>query len=198
MQMTDDYGNFMGETMLPEVDGALSFHKGRYEFALTKISGGKVLDMGCGIGYGSVVLLGKCSEYVGFDYHPSRKLRADAEFSNPKSTFITHSANEPFPFEDNSFDNAVCFEAIEHIEKDYFAISEIYRVLKSGGVFVASTPMKRGEKGRYHIREYTVEEFKALISSKFSKVDYYGQPYSSDFKLDDFKQIYILCVAVKE
>lgn len=199
MNMMDAYGNFMGETMLPEVDAAFSFHQGRYSFAVGKISGGRVLDVGCGIGYGSVVLLEKCSEYVGFDYHPSRKLRADAEFSNPKSTFLTIDANYGFPFEDNSFDNVVCFEAIEHFINDKFVISEIYRVLKPGGKFVCSTPMNKGQnKGHYHIKEYTVEQFKALISGSFAIVEYYGQPYGNEFKLDDFKEIYILCVATKE
>jgi len=198
--MADEFGNSRGETLVPGVEGVdcVELHKARYEWALETISGGRVLDVGCGVGYGSKILLELCSGYVGFDYHPSRKLRADADYADNRATFLTHSACDPFPFEDESFDNAVCFEAIEHVDKDYDALAEIHRVLKPGGHFVCSTPINKGQpKGHYHIREYTVEQFQILIGSQFSEVKYFGQPYSAHFLKEAFKHIYICCIATK-
>src|SRR5262249_45743128 len=48
----------------------------------------------------------------------------------------------PFPFVDNALDAVFCEHTIEHIEKAEAArmIGEVFRVLKSGGVFRIVTP----------------------------------------------------------
>lgn len=46
----------------------------------------------------------------------------------------------PLPYADGSFDLVTCTEVIEHLEHFRFAIREITRVLRPGGVFVVSTP----------------------------------------------------------
>lgn len=197
----DEYGNNIGETLLPECESltTMDIHNGRYRWAAQHIEGGRVLDVGCGIGYGSVALLEKCEEYVGFDCHPGRKKRADVEYAGEHATFITHSANDPFPMPDDSFDAVVCFEAIEHIKKDYHAMAEIARVLKPGRKFFCSTPINYGQtKGHYHIREYSISAFKKLIESQFAEVEYFGQPYADAFVLNKMDEIYICCIAVKE
>lgn len=197
IKVTDKFGNHMGETLLPELDSAVDVHVARYRWALDS-SSGRILDVGCGIGYGSPILLRRCLEYVGFDYHPARRLRAEADYADDRATFLTHDANDPFPFEDESFHIAVCFEAIEHIASDRFAIGEIWRVLEPGGKFFCSTPVNRGQnKGHYHIREYTVEEFKNLIGSHFDDVQYFGQPHSINIGEILVKHTYICCKASK-
>lgn len=47
---------------------------------------------------------------------------------------------EPLPYEDSTFDVVTCAEVLEHLENHREVIREIYRVLKPGGVVVASTP----------------------------------------------------------
>jgi SAM-dependent methyltransferase len=47
---------------------------------------------------------------------------------------------EPLPYPDASFDLVTCTEVIEHLEHFRFALREINRVLRPGGVFVVSTP----------------------------------------------------------
>ncbi len=47
---------------------------------------------------------------------------------------------EPLPYPDASFDLVTCTEVIEHLEHFRFALREISRVLRPGGVFVVSTP----------------------------------------------------------
>lgn len=44
------------------------------------------------------------------------------------------------PFEDNSFDRIICSHVLEHIETDEKAISELYRILKPGGIALIAVP----------------------------------------------------------
>lgn len=195
----DEFGNEMGETLIPGLENmATMIHEARYRWAAKDIRG-RVLDVGCGIGYGSKILLEKCDEYIGFDKYLCRKQRADRDYADDRATFLVHSANVSFPFESKSFNTIICFEAIEHIQNHYKAMAEIARVLKSGGVFFCSTPINEGQPiGHYHIREYTVDQFKDLIETQFTDVRYYGQSYNTEFIENEFKDyIYICCMAIK-
>jgi len=49
-------------------------------------------------------------------------------------------ANQRLPFDDESFDLIWCSEVIEHLEKPDFALSELRRVTKAGGLLVLTTP----------------------------------------------------------
>jgi len=61
---------------------------------------------------------------------------------------VVHDLNScPYPFDDDMFDEVHCYEVLEHLGKqgDYRAyfehFSEIWRILKPGGVLVATVPM---------------------------------------------------------
>jgi len=45
------------------------------------------------------------------------------------------------PFEDNSFDVAMCNHVFEHVVEDYEAMSEFFRVLKPGGWAIVQVPI---------------------------------------------------------
>lgn len=44
------------------------------------------------------------------------------------------------PFEEESFDTVVSTQVLEHVEKPWVMVSEIYRILRTGGVCVLSAP----------------------------------------------------------
>lgn len=44
------------------------------------------------------------------------------------------------PFEDESWDGAVCLQVVEHVLDPFKAIAEVHRVLKPGGLFLFSVP----------------------------------------------------------
>ncbi|MCS7366864.1 MAG: methyltransferase domain-containing protein [archaeon YNP-WB-062] len=95
---------------------------------------------------------------------------------------IKHDVNKGIPFDDEFFDVVWAEEVIEHIyDTDYF-VSEVYRVLKDGGVFILSTPnlaslinrfrLLFGLQPRYvqfsiegpgHIRYYTAKALKKQL-----------------------------------
>lgn len=85
-----------------------------------------ILDFGCGTGVWRF-LFDVEKTYVGFD-------AADAQFAEKvdRNTRFLLADGRFTPFRDESFDFVFCNAVFEHIEEDYRAASESFRVLKRG------------------------------------------------------------------
>lgn len=99
---------------------------------------GKVLDLGCGQKpYEN--LFGN-SEYAGIDFESYSKSK-DIPDRKPDYYFDEqYSKDLTLPFESESFDHAVSFQVLEHYKKPELMISEIARIIKSGGLILLSYP----------------------------------------------------------
>jgi ubiquinone/menaquinone biosynthesis C-methylase UbiE len=116
----------------------------REELALSFLDEGeRLLDVGCG--NGSLVFKAKVkfNEVYGIDISPSRIGEAK-EIALEKNINNVHfsvcNINEKIDFPDKTFGAVTCIAVIEHVFDPYFALREINRVLKDGGVFVAEVP----------------------------------------------------------
>ena len=70
------------------------------------------------------------------------------------------------PYADASFNAAVCTEVIEHIPDDRRAVAELARVMKPGGLLIASVPLRPAPFDPAHAHaDYSVEEFTALLTA---------------------------------
>jgi ubiquinone/menaquinone biosynthesis C-methylase UbiE len=154
----------------------------RYEFAKRYIRrNAKVIDIGCGTGYGSAVL-GEKYEVTAIDNSDEAIGFANKHYSK-KAKFLTANATK-LPFRDSSFDVACSFETIEHIKEVKKFLKEVVRVLRPSGKFILSTPNRiihspGGEiKSCYHVKEYTVEELTRLLDKYFGSVEVKGQTKS--------------------
>ncbi|MGB9637356.1 MAG: class I SAM-dependent methyltransferase, partial [Microgenomates group bacterium] len=149
----------------------------RYEFASRILKkGAKILDLGCGTGYGSNFLLKEGFRVVGIDINKEAISFASKHYPQSARFLVCDVCR--LPFDDLEFDAVCSFEVIEHIEDDKKMLSEVVRVLKKGGIFIMSTPKK--EKGKnlrspYHIREYTKKQLENLLREYFTKVEIKGQ-----------------------
>lgn len=101
------------------------------------VAGARVLDVGCGDG----------GRYAGFLLDEGVELHgvdvsavAVAEARRRGVQAVQASLSERLPFEDDSFDAAVCLEVIEHVVDPEEAVREIHRVLAPGGALVVSVP----------------------------------------------------------
>jgi SAM-dependent methyltransferase len=138
-----------------------------------KLVSGDVLEVGYGEGYGVKYLAGKATNYLGVDKYPSPA--HEKEFpANVKVRIMNVPPLEGIA--DNSIDFVVSFQVIEHIEDDNLYVKEIARVLKPGGKYIVTTPNIKMSITRnpWHVREYTVEQLKALLSKHFSSVQCNG------------------------
>jgi len=108
-------------------------------------AGDQVLDIGCGEGRHchGVQLLSE-AQAIGVDLHePSlalaRERAQDIAGKGPVPKFLSGDASA-LPFDDNSFDAAICSEVLEHVPEMAAVVREAARVLKPGAVFAVTVP----------------------------------------------------------
>jgi len=170
---------FTGERVIPgEVDvDLLNEHLARYTFASRLARGKRVLDAGCGAGYGSAELARAAVSVVGADCAAAAIDFARAHYELPNLTFEEASC-QALPHADGSFDLVVAFEVIEHLEHWRDFLQEARRVLTPSGQLVVSTPNKlyytesRGPQGAnpFHVHEFTFAEFQDELHAVFPHV----------------------------
>ncbi len=157
-------------------------HMATYQFAVPYVTNKKVLEFGCGSGYGSDYISGYCSDITAVDISNSAIEFAKEKFKKKNLSFdkIEDIEKTPLKFDDNIFDIVISFQVIEHLSDDHAFLSELFRVLKKGGILLLATPDKthrifsfQKPWNRYHIREYSMSELKSRISEYFQVVDGY-------------------------
>ena len=104
--------------------------------ALGVQSGDRVLDVGCGPGFGSAELLaevGATGTVVGIDTSAAMLAAAARRCEGlGNAAFYPGSATQ-LPLEDRSFDRALCVQVLEFVPEVPAALAELYRVLRPGG-----------------------------------------------------------------
>jgi len=167
---------FTGERVVPgQVDPDLwAEHLSRYAFAARWASGERVLDLGCGAGYGTAELASRARLAIGIDLAPEAIAHARSAYALPNTAFVPASATA-LPFLDGSFELVIAFEVIEHLDDWRALLAEARRVLHAGGFFLVSTPNKeyythsRGASGPnpFHAHEFEFEEFRHALAEFF-------------------------------
>src|SRR3989344_2436290 len=114
----------------------------------------KVLDIGCGRAFFGMELQKRGAEvyYIdllkGIDHKSIKSVRNVFYKDNLAFNFQVGFANK-LPFKDDIFDIILIPDVIEHIKEEYEVISEMKRVLKSNGYFIASTPAYGFHSGKF-------------------------------------------------
>lgn len=155
-------------------------HAQRYRFAVRLATGARVLDLGCGVGYGSRMLSRVARRVMAVDLSPDAVAYARRAYAAAHLSFLIGDARR-LPFPDASFDFVSCFEMIEHVTDHETLLTEVSRVLAPGGQFVVSTPNKEIYKDypdpeHFHCGLLDLDTFQALMRNRFDGVELSFQP----------------------
>jgi len=111
----------------------------RLGFLLARASPGeRVLDVGCGEGCFAAVLADAGAQVVAIDVAEEPLRRARAWRADLDLRLVEPGG--PWPLQDASFDVVWAGEVIEHVADTAAWLSEVRRVLRSGGSLLLSTP----------------------------------------------------------
>ncbi|WP_175995965.1 class I SAM-dependent methyltransferase [Burkholderia stabilis] len=175
-----------------------AIHIARYGFVKEICAGKRVLDIACGEGYGSRLMLNWGATSVeGVDISEEAIVNARSVFGTDKINFTQHAAETVDTlFELQSFDLIVSLETIEHVEDPMAFLAAMKRLLKPGGTIVVSCPndwwyFPEADKGNpFHRRKYRMEEFQSLAEGVLGKAHgwYLGGPIAgfSNLPLDAY------------
>ena len=172
-----DFAGFMQERYVPGTWSKIAEyeHLPRYLFAKAFAANARVLDFGCGTGYGSALLATVALSVTGLDIDAPALRWARQTHRNAVLNFDQRDdlgAGLP----DRSFDLITCFEMIEHVahSMQIDTIRNVARLLTPTGQFVISTPNPEvtamyGDNP-YHLREMSEAEFLELLNPHFAHV----------------------------
>lgn len=117
-------------SVAPEYTHRLNF-TGYQRIVLEMLSGGtpmRILDVPAGGGQMARALREAGHEVVA------------ADINDHEEGFVHADMTKRLPFEDESFDAVICLEGIEHVLNPHELIGELYRVCRTGGRVIVSTP----------------------------------------------------------
>lgn len=161
------------------------FHWHRYQAIEPLTKGRRVLEIGCGSGYGANFLANTAKSVTAIDVDPSAIADAARLYTATNLVYQCASGLD-MPFPTQVFDVVVLFELIEHIKpiEHKRLLEEIRRVMAPGGVLAMSTPdhertTAMGADNPYHIGELSTSDVDALLHQHFPVVAMYYQDISA-------------------
>jgi SAM-dependent methyltransferase len=158
--------------------GVVALHLKRYEFALPSCEGREVLDLGCGVGYGTARIADVARRVVGGDVDPDSIAYARERYRRGNAQFVELDATA-LAFDDASFDVVCSFETIEHVDDPAALVREAARVLRRPGHLFVSTPRAdettHSPDNPYHRVEFSLRDFEDMLRAHFADVTLYGE-----------------------
>jgi len=130
---------------------------------LGTIAGMNVLDVGCGFGRHSFAAVRRGASVIAVDWALEEvtgvrdmlgAMALEGEFDPeriPTAALRGDIAHLSFP--DETFDQIICSEILEHIPEDVRALQELFRVLKPGGRMAVTVPRTGPERINWWLSE---------------------------------------------
>jgi len=144
----------------------LSLHIQRYEFAAKYLKGERLLDIACGVGYGTRLMADMAETIqmaLGVDLSKEAVQYALRHYGNERVQFLQHNA---MTFTDEEgFDSIVSVETLEHLNDPAILIQQLIGILRPGGVFIASVPTTPSKDvNPFHLNDFTEDSFRNIVA----------------------------------
>lgn len=156
-------------------------HFRRYKKACEYAEGCRILDIACGVGYGSRMLRDAgASEVVAVDLSPEAISYAQKRYGAPGIEFICANAEEfNLP---GTFDVIVTMETVEHLQEPLAFLQKLRRTLRESGRLIVSVPL--GETSHfdpYHLHDFDEEALTTLLQTAGFATDFQYRDYETCF-----------------
>ena len=178
------------------------FHLATYRYATKFAVRKRVLDLGCGSGYGTATLARTAANVTGVDVAPDAVEYASSHYAHDKVKFLRIDPGQPLPFPAASFDLITSFQVIEHVSDVSSYLREIKRVLAPGGLFIVATPDRsvrlfpfQKPWNAWHLTEYDADGLCSVLKEEFPDVliEKMGGPRDLvDIELDRYRRMRFL------
>jgi len=154
--------------VLDDITGqaTLSLHMQRYEFAAKHVKGNRLLDIACGVGYGTRLMadnVNTINEALGVDLSHDAVDYALRHYRNERVRFLEQDA---MTFSDEEgFDSIVSVETMEHVAEPAMLAKRLIGLLRPGGVFIASVPTTPStDVNPFHSHDFTEGSFRDMVA----------------------------------
>jgi 2-polyprenyl-3-methyl-5-hydroxy-6-metoxy-1,4-benzoquinol methylase len=143
-------------------------HVERYAFAADNARPGRLLDIACGVGYGTQLLAERAPSVtaaLGVDVAPEAVEYARAKYRDDRICF---EMGDALTFADaEGFETIVSLETIEHLESEPEAlVHNLKRLLKPGGVLISSAPTTPSvDVNPHHRWDFTERSFRQIFTA---------------------------------
>ncbi len=133
---------------------------------------GQILEIGCGIGNFSEILV-EHGQLTAIDINEDYVKSAKNRIGDKASVGVGDIEKGKYFFKDKSFNSVVCINVLEHIKNDRESLINIYKLLAPGGCLVLLVPSHNFlynsiDKSIGHLRRYEKDELgKMVIESNF-------------------------------
>lgn len=185
-----------GEMRIADPDVSLVSDENEIINALLSLAGASVLELGCGKAEKTRLVAQMAASVLALEVDPIQ-LANNKAADPPDNVRFEYGGAEAIPAADGSFDVVMMFKSLHHVPTELMddALSEIRRVLKTGGVAYISEPVYAGDFNEilrlFHdekaVRDAAfAAEVKAVSTQKLSlvKQTFFLQP----MRFEDFSQ----------